>query len=74
MSEIDQWAKRVDSTENMMPLQREEEMNDDNFQESTTSVEKDIAYAIKIPCWYVYTPFAHPPFTSTSPPTHHRIS
>ncbi len=54
MSDIDNWAKRVD-TENM-PLNNNNNNNksggeseESTFREATTN--KDIAYAFKVPCW-----------------------
>ena len=48
MSDIDNWAKQVD-TENMPLNKNNENDKESTFQETTTN--KDIAYAFKVPCW-----------------------
>jgi len=55
MSDIDQWAKRVDNTENM-PLNDTESKSDSEskFEESTANI--DIAWACYVPCWTFNVP------------------
>ena len=48
MSDIDNWAKQVD-TENMPLNKNNENDKESTFQETTTN--KDIACAFKVPCW-----------------------